>query len=172
MQPIPSVPLLLYLALINMAFTKGDDGWRLAWIESRLRFIESAENMSYLIPGFRKTHNVFPKQIFFTATKEEVKEYRRKYFPKQKKVVDDALAKKMGWGLNDEDDVGGDDEFLNTPLLKVEEDQEQEQEQQQTVRNGNASANASSETLPESMSDDDGEEKGEIGRASCRERVL
>ncbi|KAF9137637.1 hypothetical protein BGX30_010030 [Mortierella sp. GBA39] len=90
------VMLNVLAALINVAFTKGDDGWRLAWIESRLRYIESAENISYLIPGFCKTLNVFLKQIYFTATKEVVKEYRRKYFPKQKKVADDALAKKMG----------------------------------------------------------------------------
>ncbi|KAF9153326.1 hypothetical protein BG015_003656 [Linnemannia schmuckeri] len=135
---------------------KGDDGWRLTWIESRLRYIESAENMYYLIPGFRKTHNIFPKQIPFTASKDEVKEYRRKYFPKQKKINDDALAKKMGWGLNDdEEDAGEEDEFLNTPLLKVDE------HEQQAVNGGDASANASSETLLESaLGDGSGAKKG------------
>ncbi|KAF9327041.1 hypothetical protein BGZ91_001658, partial [Linnemannia elongata] len=165
------VMLNVLIALINVAFTKGDDGWRLAWIESRLWYIESAENMSYLIPGFRKTHNVFPKQIYFTATKEEVKEYRRKYFPKQKKVVDKALAKKMGWGLNDEEeDVGGEDEFLNTPLFTLEEEQDQEQEQ--TASGESASANASSESLPESVSDDGGDEKGaEVNSSGVEELV-
>lgn len=67
------------------------------------------------------------------------------------------LAKKMGWGLNDdEEDERGEGQFLDTPLPKVEEKQEQEQEQEhkreheheQTVVGGNASAIASSETLP------------------------
>ncbi|KAG0303070.1 hypothetical protein BGZ97_002052, partial [Linnemannia gamsii] len=47
-----SVILLLnvLIALINVAFAKGDDGWKLAWVENRLRYIESAENLSYNIP--------------------------------------------------------------------------------------------------------------------------
>ncbi|KAF9401702.1 hypothetical protein BGX21_000897 [Mortierella sp. AD011] len=71
--------LNVLIALINVAFTKGDDGWRLVWIESRLRYIESAENMSYHIPGFRQTHNWFPNEIYFTATLQQVREYREKY---------------------------------------------------------------------------------------------
>ncbi|KAF8947250.1 hypothetical protein BGZ46_005623, partial [Entomortierella lignicola] len=68
--------LNVLIALINVAFTKGDDGWRLVWVSSRLRFIESAENMSYHIPGFRQTHNWFPKEIYFTATLQQVRNYR------------------------------------------------------------------------------------------------
>ncbi|KAF9179860.1 hypothetical protein BGZ49_005102, partial [Haplosporangium sp. Z 27] len=71
--------LNVLIALINVAFTKGDDGWRLVWVSSRLRFIESAENMSYHIPGFRQTHNWFPKEIYFTATLQQVRDYREKY---------------------------------------------------------------------------------------------
>ncbi|KAF9548071.1 hypothetical protein EC957_007354 [Mortierella hygrophila] len=84
------VMLIMVIALINLAFTKGGDDWRLAWIESPLWYIEPAENKSYLIPGFCKTLNVFPKQIYFTPTKEVVKEHRRKYIPKQNEVADDA----------------------------------------------------------------------------------
>ncbi|KAG0220293.1 hypothetical protein BGX33_003553 [Mortierella sp. NVP41] len=71
--------LNVLIALINVAFGKGDDGWRLAWIESRLRYIESAENLSYHILGFRQTYDWFPKQIYFTATDQEVDAYLRKY---------------------------------------------------------------------------------------------
>lgn len=67
------------LALINVAFIKDDDSWRLVWIESRLRIIESAENLSYRIPGFRRNHDMFPAQIYFTAAEEDQRAYLRKY---------------------------------------------------------------------------------------------
>ncbi|KAF9915382.1 hypothetical protein BX616_006289, partial [Lobosporangium transversale] len=53
--------------LFSMTFIRGDDCWRLTWIECRLRYIESAENMSYYIEGFRDTHDCFPKEIYHTA---------------------------------------------------------------------------------------------------------
>ncbi|KAF9361019.1 hypothetical protein BGX26_006571 [Mortierella sp. AD094] len=71
--------LNVLIALINVAFTKGDDGWRLAWVESRLLYIESAENMSYHIPGYRQSHSFFPQEIYFTATKQQVNAYKEKY---------------------------------------------------------------------------------------------
>lgn len=71
--------LPIFLALINVAFAKGGDSWRLVWIESRLQYIESAENMSYYIPGFRETYDVFPETIYYTATDMQVKEYQDKY---------------------------------------------------------------------------------------------
>ncbi|KAG0319100.1 hypothetical protein BGZ99_005283 [Dissophora globulifera] len=81
--------LNVLIALINVAFTKGDDGWRLTWVESRLRYIESAENMSYHIPDYRASYNCFPEEIYFSATREEVKayqqRYRKKYGLKKKK---------------------------------------------------------------------------------------
>ncbi|KAG0325762.1 hypothetical protein BGZ99_000207 [Dissophora globulifera] len=69
--------LNVLIALVNVAFVKGDDSWRLIWIESRLRYIESAENMSYHIPGFRQTYDLFPKEIYFTAGPKQVKEFRK-----------------------------------------------------------------------------------------------
>ncbi|KAG0046048.1 hypothetical protein BGZ83_008748 [Gryganskiella cystojenkinii] len=72
--------LNVLIALINVAFIKGGDGWRLVWIESRLQYIEAAENMSYHIPGFRDAHDIyFPKVIYFTATWKQVKDYKEKY---------------------------------------------------------------------------------------------
>lgn len=61
-----------------MAFAKGDDGWRLAWIESRLRYIESAENMSYLFPNWRQSDR-FPDEIYFTATTKEMEDYLKNH---------------------------------------------------------------------------------------------
>ncbi|KAK3841445.1 MAG: hypothetical protein J3R72DRAFT_445496 [Linnemannia gamsii] len=100
--------LNVLIALINVAFGKGDDGWRKAWIESRLRYIESAENLSYHIPGFRQTYDWFPKQIYFTATAKEVNRYIEKY-PKGRRQ-DDINALVDDWvkseGDGDDKDKG------------------------------------------------------------------
>ncbi|KAF9584769.1 hypothetical protein BGW38_005258 [Lunasporangiospora selenospora] len=47
------VMIYFTVALINVAFFKADDSWRQVCLENRLRFVESAENMSYHIPGRR-----------------------------------------------------------------------------------------------------------------------
>ncbi|KAF9083060.1 hypothetical protein BGX23_011818 [Mortierella sp. AD031] len=132
------VMLNVLIALINVAFTKGDDGWRLAWIESRLRYIEAAENMSHQIPGFRQTHNWFPKQIYFSATPQQVKDYQEKYHPKDKPLSsDEALESwkgvtERGWaptsGDDDDDEVGDEVDalFNNVPRDAPSEDQEEE----------------------------------------------
>ncbi|KAG0032792.1 hypothetical protein BGZ82_006386, partial [Podila clonocystis] len=71
--------LNVLIALINEAFGTSDDGvWRGVWLENRLRYIESAENMSFLIPGFRRTHPWFPKEVYYTATSKEVQAYEAK----------------------------------------------------------------------------------------------
>ncbi|KAF9574312.1 hypothetical protein EC968_006819 [Mortierella alpina] len=69
------VMLNVLIALINKAFTRGDDDWRLDCIEARMRCIELAENLSYHIPGFRQAHNWFPKEIYFYATLAEIEQY-------------------------------------------------------------------------------------------------
>jgi len=56
-----------------VAFTKRHDGQRL--IQARLHYIELAENLSFHIPGFRETYNIFPKEIYFSATAKEIEEY-------------------------------------------------------------------------------------------------
>ncbi|KAK3804892.1 MAG: hypothetical protein JOS17DRAFT_797875 [Linnemannia elongata] len=43
--------LNVLIALINVAFDKADDSWRLAWVENRLRYVESAENMTCHVSG-------------------------------------------------------------------------------------------------------------------------
>ncbi|KAF9987947.1 hypothetical protein BGZ65_000845 [Modicella reniformis] len=73
--------LNVLIALINVAFSKGDESWRLIWLENRFRFVENAENMTFHIPGFRRTHHIiFPRMIYYTATPKEVQEYNDKYF--------------------------------------------------------------------------------------------
>lgn len=41
-----------------------------------MHYIELAENLSYHIPGFRQTHDWFPKTIYFCAAALEVENYR------------------------------------------------------------------------------------------------
>ncbi|KAF8929255.1 hypothetical protein BGZ58_009079 [Dissophora ornata] len=99
-------------ALINVAFNKGDDGWRLVWIESRLRYIESAENMSYHIPGFRQTHNYFPKEIYFSATPKQVHAYREKYHIKDNATKGLKVTEEWLVGPSAADDDKVDEDYL------------------------------------------------------------
>ncbi|KAF8928013.1 hypothetical protein BGZ58_009945 [Dissophora ornata] len=103
--------LNVLIALINVAFANGDDGWRLR-TESRLRYIESAENMSYHIPGFRQTYNYFPREIYFSATPQQVHEHRNKYDVKDSATkaldaMEELLAKPSA-----ADDDQADDDYL------------------------------------------------------------
>ncbi|KAG0209968.1 hypothetical protein BGX33_005192 [Mortierella sp. NVP41] len=61
--------------LINFAFKDSDRTWELIWLENRLRIIETAENTSYHIPGFRDAHDWFPRKIYYSATIQTVNEY-------------------------------------------------------------------------------------------------
>ncbi|KAG0258224.1 hypothetical protein BG011_003415 [Mortierella polycephala] len=73
------VMLNVLIALINKAFIDGDETWRLEWLENRLRVIESVENLTFHIPGFREHYNWFPNEIYYTATTREIDDYRAKY---------------------------------------------------------------------------------------------
>ncbi|KAF9110595.1 hypothetical protein BGX27_006149 [Mortierella sp. AM989] len=76
------------IALINKAFATGDEGWRLSWVESRLRYIESAEELSYHIPGFRQTYNWFPKEIYFSSSRQKAQKFRERYLDTSKAEAD------------------------------------------------------------------------------------
>ncbi|KAG0334511.1 hypothetical protein BG000_008285 [Podila horticola] len=68
--------LNVLIALINGGFDKADSDWHLVWLENRLRYVESAENMSYRIPGFRQTYDWFPREIYYTAAMDQVTQYK------------------------------------------------------------------------------------------------
>ncbi|CAO3564372.1 unnamed protein product [Mortierella alpina] len=67
--------LNVLIALLNVAFTRSDETWRLEWLGNKLGYIESAENMTYLVTGFRQTYKWFPKEIYYTATAKDVEKY-------------------------------------------------------------------------------------------------
>ncbi|KAF9989945.1 hypothetical protein BGZ75_004333 [Mortierella antarctica] len=71
--------LNVLIGLVNLAFNDGDRTWRLVWLENRLRYIESAENLTYMVPGFRQTYSWFPDEIYFSATPQEIKEYTKRW---------------------------------------------------------------------------------------------
>ncbi|KAG0325575.1 hypothetical protein BGZ99_000458 [Dissophora globulifera] len=85
--------LNVLIALINVAFTTGDDNdiWHLVLLESRLHYVSNAENMSFRIPGMRGTHDWFPQEIYYTATHKEVQKFTQKYL---EEVGEDPTAAK------------------------------------------------------------------------------
>ncbi|KAG0326145.1 hypothetical protein BGZ99_010050 [Dissophora globulifera] len=76
--------LNILIALMNAAFETSDKSWMLVWIENRLHYVHGAENLTYQIPGFRDTHGSFPKEIYYSATLQEVKDYRATYLKNRK----------------------------------------------------------------------------------------
>ncbi|KAF9153702.1 hypothetical protein BG015_002830 [Linnemannia schmuckeri] len=80
------VMLNVLIALINNAISDGDQSWQLDWMEYRMRYIESAENMTYDIPGFRESRNYFPDTIYYTATGQQVRDYTKE----TQRLIDEA----------------------------------------------------------------------------------
>ncbi|KAF9965676.1 hypothetical protein BGZ70_004344 [Mortierella alpina] len=150
------VMLNVLIALINVAFTKGDDSWRLVWIESRLRYIESAENMSYHIPGFRQSHNWFPKEIFYSATLQEVRAYREKYDSKASKNKDRDLLE--DWGRDDYDEEEETQGAARTRKLGASQD-----EDNASSASVNGEAEDNSEEEQEGQDGDENEDENEKG---------
>ncbi|KAF9325193.1 hypothetical protein BG006_011313 [Podila minutissima] len=82
--------LNVLIALIHGGFNQGDGTWRLVWLENRLRYVESAEEMTYHI----QTKDWFPREIYYTATKEQVSEYEDKVL-KKKGDIEDNIEKRI-----------------------------------------------------------------------------
>ncbi|KAF9957362.1 hypothetical protein BGZ70_009536 [Mortierella alpina] len=71
--------LNVLIALMNVAFSAGDDKGPLVWLENRLRSVEGAENMSYSAPGLRQRFDWFPQYIYYTASPRQVQAFENKY---------------------------------------------------------------------------------------------
>ncbi|KAF9272478.1 hypothetical protein BGZ68_002376, partial [Mortierella alpina] len=146
------VMLNVLIALINVAFTKGDDSWRLVWIESRLHYIESAENMSYHIPGFRQSHNWFPKEIYYSATLQKVRAYREKYDSKASKNKDRDLLE--DWERDDDEEEDEDQGAARTRKLGAFQDDDNA---------SSVSVNGEAEENSKEDGDENGDEDEEDG---------
>ncbi|KAG0047819.1 hypothetical protein BGZ83_007216 [Gryganskiella cystojenkinii] len=160
------VMMNVLISLVNVAFEKGGDSWRLVWIESRLRYIESAENMSYYIPGFRETYDVFPEVIYYTATEKQVKDYHEKYYryftdneeTRRTCQTDSAIFK--GWAR----DTGEDDHVVVEKKVmekRKEEPKKSVVKEEETDVSGNEPSDANEEK--ESKEDGDYKEHGKKG---------
>lgn len=59
--------LNVLIAPINAAFNTGDESWCIIWHENRLRYIESADNITLHLPGFRRAYSWFPNDVYYEA---------------------------------------------------------------------------------------------------------
>ncbi|KAF9961610.1 hypothetical protein BGZ72_002924 [Mortierella alpina] len=93
------VMMNVLIALINHAFDDGDKTWELDWLQNRMRFVESAENMNYVLGGCLGLPNYYPQAIYYTATALQVREYKKTTQKLKEEnsptvgVVDDATEK-------------------------------------------------------------------------------
>ncbi|KAG0044053.1 hypothetical protein BGZ83_010713 [Gryganskiella cystojenkinii] len=109
------------IALLNVAFSQGDETWRLVWLANRLRYCESAETWSWWIPGFRQWYGYFPKYIYYTASPQQVKAFWDRHSgllePADQKAVDErasgkpiseqAISYKAKYGAEKENSASG-----------------------------------------------------------------
>ncbi|KAG0198363.1 hypothetical protein BGX28_008197 [Mortierella sp. GBA30] len=116
--------LNVLIALINDAFSLGDNTWHLSWLENRLEYVESAENMSYHIPGFRQSNDWFPREIYYSATISQVREYQSKY--SNDKDGSEASHRLCGQGVQTQTVNDGAGTNSNTSIFALQQDRERE----------------------------------------------
>ncbi|KAG0303889.1 hypothetical protein BGZ98_006173 [Dissophora globulifera] len=148
--------------LINLAFDDGDTTWKLVWLQNRLWFIESAENMSYHIPGLRENCNIFPKEIYYCLPEAKVQEYRtdwgmddgqssvedKKDIVMDKKDLADPMVEAAIWAFDEsrkgdfeslqggpEQKNNGEDGLMVEETVTVEEEQQQQKNEDQKPEN-------------------------------------
>ncbi|KAF9947667.1 hypothetical protein BGZ72_010371 [Mortierella alpina] len=88
--------LNVLIALLNVAFINGDMSWRQVWLRNRMRVVESAENMSYQIPGFREAFKWFPREIYYSVTHEQAKAYKRRWVPEGEDGEEEDILREQG----------------------------------------------------------------------------
>ncbi|KAG0249097.1 hypothetical protein BG011_009599 [Mortierella polycephala] len=65
--------LNVLIALINNAFNDGAATWHATWLESRIRVIETVEDIS-----FREHYNWFPDEIYYSVLGKQIEVYQAK----------------------------------------------------------------------------------------------
>ncbi|KAF9085397.1 hypothetical protein BGX29_001979 [Mortierella sp. GBA35] len=103
--------LNVLIALINSGYDESDTTWELDWLQNRLLYIESAENLSHYIPGLREKYDIFPQEIYYCLSEAKIQEYKTRW------------SKKDGlWSPKEDDLWTGPKEAKKDPLeQKVEE---------------------------------------------------
>ncbi|KAK3848273.1 MAG: hypothetical protein J3R72DRAFT_430324 [Linnemannia gamsii] len=117
------------IALINHAIDDGDQTWQLDWLQNRMRYVESAENLSYDIPGFRTSNNWFPETIYYTGTPQQVRDYEKE----TRRLVDEsapvAVSVTVAEEVQDRQvNLGGSESALMAMLKQYHDDQKNNHE--------------------------------------------
>ncbi|KAF9360155.1 hypothetical protein BGX26_010401 [Mortierella sp. AD094] len=134
------VMMNVLISLFSMTFIKGDDCWRLTWIDCRLRYIESAENMSYHIKGFRDTHDYFPKEIYYSAEPLKVNAFLEKRKPESavatsfKELISKPDRKDDDFEDSKQDNHHNSDNYSHSGSSTVHTDDESLNNERQRVR--------------------------------------
>ncbi|KAG0295181.1 hypothetical protein BGZ96_012377 [Linnemannia gamsii] len=71
-----TIMLNILFGMVNHTFSKHDRTPELEWMEDRMVFVTRAENTFRSIPFLRKNVAWFPEKIYYTATPQEVRDYR------------------------------------------------------------------------------------------------
>ncbi|KAG0268448.1 hypothetical protein BGZ95_002455 [Linnemannia exigua] len=71
--------LNVLIALINTGYDENDTTWELDWLQNRLLYIESAENLSHSIPGLREKYDIFPQEIYYCLSEAKIQEYKARW---------------------------------------------------------------------------------------------
>ncbi|KAG0196901.1 hypothetical protein BGX33_001172, partial [Mortierella sp. NVP41] len=108
--------LNVLIALLNVAFNNGDMSWHQVWLRNRMRVVESAENMSYQIPGFREIHNWFPQEIYYSVTHEQTEAYKKRWVPEGEGGDEDVLRDKGAHAVLLPGEVSVGKTAMNSPM--------------------------------------------------------
>ncbi|KAG0276586.1 hypothetical protein BGZ95_007327 [Linnemannia exigua] len=126
--------LNVLIALINHAIDDGDQTWQLDWLQNRMRYVESAENLTYDIPGFRTSNKWFPETIYYTGTPQQVRDYEKE----TRRLVDESAPVAVSVTVAEEVQVrqvnlGGGDDTLVVLLKQYHEEQKKNHELQTSL---------------------------------------
>ncbi|KAF8980464.1 hypothetical protein BGZ52_003913, partial [Haplosporangium bisporale] len=67
------------IALMNGVYSDAVIAAEQTWLRNRIELVASAENLTYFLPFFRDRFDYFPKYIYYTATENQVAEYKKTY---------------------------------------------------------------------------------------------
>ncbi|KAF9911926.1 hypothetical protein EC991_001832 [Linnemannia zychae] len=71
-----TIMLNILIGLVNHAFDNDDRISKFEWLENRMLWVTSAENLLRGVPFF-KSKDWFPEKIYYTATPQQVRKYRQ-----------------------------------------------------------------------------------------------
>ncbi|KAG0289070.1 hypothetical protein BGZ97_006578 [Linnemannia gamsii] len=114
--------LNVLIAVINSGYDESDTTWELVWLQNRLLYIESIENLSHSIPGLREKYDIFPQEIYYCLSEAKIQEYKT------------CWSKKDGlWSPNEDDLWTGPNEtkkdLLGQKVKKLEQEADELQQE-------------------------------------------